>query len=156
MRNTGGDGSLGRFRLGALPWLSSLKNKASAVFKAVSNTGAAADTSAEYMRHIDFKPARTSENVFWYPSLNSSPPGNFTPGKMYRDSNENIRQDLISILGLIPVLKSALTKLCARGITKRAVLCSPGVCHIKTEFCSSYLHTYRLPIQLLMKLMKLI
>jgi hypothetical protein len=38
-----------------------------------------------------------------------------------------------SFLGLIPVLKKVLISAHEQGITRRAVLCAEGVCHIRSS-----------------------
>ncbi|KZS99169.1 DUF1671-domain-containing protein [Sistotremastrum niveocremeum HHB9708] len=57
-------------------------------------------------------PAR--ENAFWYAGLHEDPLPNYTPG-------------------LIPILKSSLLKLHAKGQTRRAALCHDNVVHVATE-----------------------
>lgn len=54
------------------------------------------------------------ENIFWYHSLDSDPPQNFTPG-------------------LIPVLKQALQRSHAKGQTVRAALCYERAVHVSIE-----------------------
>ena len=63
-------------------------------------------------------PPPAKENVFWYAFQQTPPPKNYTPG-------------------LIPVLKRIFTRLHARGLTARAVLCADGLCHVGTEWCMS-------------------
>ncbi|KAF5373126.1 hypothetical protein D9758_001699 [Tetrapyrgos nigripes] len=53
-------------------------------------------------------------DVFWYPSLQTPPPPNFTPG-------------------MIPLLKKALTKSHAKGTTRRAVLCYDRAIHVNRQ-----------------------
>jgi hypothetical protein len=63
-------------------------------------------------------PPPPKENVFWHAFQQTLPPKNYTPG-------------------LIPVLKRIFTRLHARGLTTRVVLCADGVCHVGTEWCMS-------------------
>lgn len=57
---------------------------------------------------------KIENDVFWYPSLGSPPPRNYTPG-------------------LIPIIKQSLNTLCANGKVARAVLCHDKVVHISKE-----------------------
>ncbi|KAF8308032.1 hypothetical protein DL93DRAFT_1965729 [Clavulina sp. PMI_390] len=61
------------------------------------------------------KPLPAAQNLFWHGLQTTAPPKNFTPG-------------------LIPVLRRIFTKLHARGLTTRAVLCHEGVCYVGTEW----------------------
>ncbi|KAH7107726.1 peptidase family C78-domain-containing protein [Auriculariales sp. MPI-PUGE-AT-0066] len=61
----------------------------------------------------DYEPS-PSQNVFWRPGLDNTPPDSFTAG-------------------LIPLLKTALEKTHAKSTTRQAFLCSDLVCHVATE-----------------------
>jgi len=80
--------------------------------------------SSSSMRLSDFFPSHgpasssqeppPRENVFWHAGCDEPPPYNFSPG-------------------LINVLQKALQASHAKGTTRYARLCSPGVCHVATE-----------------------
>jgi hypothetical protein len=74
---------------------------------------------------------KVENDVFWYPSLAVPPPRNFTPGGLEGSSVEP--SQTVSIPGLIPLLKSSLIALCAKGKLLRSVLCDEGVVHISKE-----------------------
>lgn len=67
-------------------------------------------------------PPPPKENVFWHTLLQTPPPRNYTPG-------------------LIPVLKRTFTRLHAKGLTNRVVLCADGVCYVGTEWCKQQPYT---------------
>ena len=67
-------------------------------------------------------PPPPKENVFWHTLLQTPPPKNYTPG-------------------LIPVLKRTFTRLHAKGLTNRVVLCADGVCYVGTEWCKQQPYT---------------
>ena len=68
---------------------------------------------------------------FWYQSLESEPPSNYTPGSYPCVSSRPTGTH--PSLGLIPLLRRALLNSVERGATRRAVLCYEKAVHIYHE-----------------------
>ncbi|GJJ11985.1 hypothetical protein Clacol_006223 [Clathrus columnatus] len=73
------------------------------------------NTNTKHAKPGTAKPSSQKENTFWYPTQTVPPPHNFTPD-------------------VIQVLKHALQRTHAKGLTSKAVLCHSGATHIATEF----------------------
>lgn len=74
-------------------------------------------------------------DLFWYPAQQTSPPRNYIPGKWFMLGRE-IRE-LISNVGLIPVLRKSLLKCHHRGQLRRAALCFDKAVHVHREIWDS-------------------
>lgn len=80
---------------------------------------------------------KLENDVFWYPSLGTPPPRNYTPGDMpvlfAPGSNRNLTHT-----GLIPFIRQSLDTLCINGKVTKAVLCHEKVVHISKEFWDAH------------------
>ena len=89
-----------------------------------------------------FRRAPQEQNVFWHASQTKEPPVNFTPGGVSNcsiplPSMPNADSFIKLKLGLISVLKKALTRSHEKGFTQRAWLASEHAVHISSELWDS-------------------